>query len=89
MTNRYHSFTEFKIHIPWEQFIKGSILICFFQTSNNNQVELLYQNPNFTVPSRNHGSRFLKAGFLVSVIESAFLSAAQKHKLKKIQKAEL
>ena len=36
-------FTQFKIRIPWEQFIKAGILICFVQISKNNQVELLYQ----------------------------------------------
>lgn len=50
--NRYLPFTQFKIHIPWEQFIKGGILICFFQISKNNQVELLYENSNFTAISR-------------------------------------
>lgn len=63
---------------------EGIILICFFQISKNNQVELLHQNSNFIAVSRNCGSRFLKASFLVSEIESAFLSAANKMQLKKI-----
>lgn len=63
------------------QFIKAGILICFFPISRNNQVELLQQNSNYTAVSRNHGSRLLKASFLVK--QNAFLSVANKMQLKK------
>lgn len=57
----------------------------FFKISKNNQVELLYQNSNFTAISRSHGSRFWKASFLVTLneIQSVLLSAANKMQLKK------
>lgn len=41
------------------EFIKGGILI-YFKFVKNNQVELLYQNPNSTVISRKYVLKWLE-----------------------------